>query len=88
MCPHDSARLWTRACQAFPNIAAAELQEEVVGLRPHRHTPRVELEQLACGLAVVHHYGHSGSGVVSSPGTAQQVVDMVRTWGEGSRGRR
>ena len=36
----DSVRIWSKAVQAFPNIADAEVLGEVVGLRPHRHTPR------------------------------------------------
>ena len=85
MLPHDSARLWSRAVEAFPVLTGAEVLDEVVGLRPHRHVPRVELELLPCGLAVVHNYGHSGSGVVSSPGTSQQAVDLVKRWRQGRK---
>jgi len=77
--PHDSARIWSRAIEAFPNLAGAEVQEEVVGLRPHRYMPRVELEHLVGGGAVVHNYGHCGYGVLASPGTSQQAVMMVKT---------
>ena len=35
--PHDTERIWSRACQTFPSIARAKILEEVVGLRPHRH---------------------------------------------------
>ena len=38
--PHDSARIWARACATFPTIAGAKVLDEVVGLRPHRHTTR------------------------------------------------
>ena len=85
MSPHDSAKLWSRALQAFPNLAGAVILDEVVGLRPHRHTPRVELEHMPCGLPVVHNYGHSGSGVVSSPGTSQQAVEIVKSWRHASQ---
>jgi len=81
----DSVRIWSKAVQAFPNIADAEVLGAVVGLRPHRHTPRVELEHLPCGLPVVHNYGHSGSGIVASPGTSQQVVGIVRRWLQGRK---
>ena len=40
---------------------------------------RVELEHLSGGLAVVHNYGHCGYGVLSSPGTSQQAVQIVKT---------
>lgn len=38
--PHDSARIWSRACQTFPTLSGAKILEEVVGLRPHRYQPR------------------------------------------------
>ena len=44
--PHDSARIWSRATATFPTLAGAKLLEEVVGLRPHRYTPRYARPQL------------------------------------------
>jgi len=76
--PHDSARIWSRAIAAFPNLAAAEILDETVGLRPHRHTPRVEVEHLENGGSIVHNYGHCGYGVLASPGTSQQAVVLVK----------
>ena len=76
--PHDSARIWSRACQTFPSIAGAEVLEEVVGLRPHRFMPRVEVEKVSSDLSVVHNYGHCGYGVLSSPGTSYHAVDLVK----------
>jgi len=78
--PHDSARIWSRAIQTFPCLESAKILDEVVGLRPHRGQPRVEQEVLTNGLAVVHNYGHCGYGVLSSPGTSQQAVRMVRNF--------
>jgi len=75
--PHDSARIWSRAVAVFPQLAGAEVVEEVVGLRPHRYMPRVEAEYLKCGLPVIHNYGHCGYGVLSSPGTSQQATDIL-----------
>ena len=46
--PHDSERIWSRACETFPSIARAKILEEVVGLRPHRFQPRVEVEVYLC----------------------------------------
>ena len=49
-----------------------------VGLRPQRAGGvRVEVERLAAGLTVVHHYGHGGWGVLASPGTAVTAVNLV-----------
>ena len=75
--PHDSERIWSRACETFPSIARAKILEEVVGLRPHRFQPRVEVEEISSKLSVVHNYGHCGYGVLSSPGTSHQAVSLV-----------
>ena len=34
--PHDSERIWARACHTFPTLSRANILEELVGLRPHR----------------------------------------------------
>ena len=75
--PHDSERIWSRATQTFPVLGRANILEEVVGLRPHRAQPRVEVETLG-RLPVVHNYGHCGYGVLASPGTGQHAVNLVR----------
>ena len=75
--PHDSERIWTRATHTFPVLARAKVLEEVVGLRPHRDQPRLETETVG-RLTVVHNYGHCGYGVLSSPGTGQEAVNLVR----------
>jgi len=76
--PHDSARIWSRATQIFPTLAGAKVLEERVGLRPHRYTPRVELEQVLSNLYVVHNYGHCGYGALSSPGTSLHAAKLVQ----------
>jgi len=85
--PHDSARIWSRAIEAFPNLASAEILDEVVGLRPHRYVPRVELDHLHSGVPVVHNYGHCGYGVLASPGTSQQAVGIIKTLVKESKAR-
>jgi len=84
--PHDSARIWSRATEAFPNLSGAKLLQEKVGLRPHRPTARVELEMVG-ELPVVHNYGHCGYGVMSSPGTAADAATLAISWVEGRKGR-
>ena len=39
---------------------------------------RVEAEAVSSKLTVVHNYGHCGYGVLSSPGTGQEAVNLVR----------
>jgi len=84
--PHDSARIWSRAVSLFPNLSQAKILRERVGLRPHRPCARVELELLG-DLPVVHNYGHCGYGVMASPATSEDAVNLVNNWFRASRGR-
>ena len=61
--PHDSARIWSRATATFPTLAGAKLLEEVVGLRPHRYTPRYTPPQLRSPPAAVCCQGGGRGGV-------------------------
>ena len=66
-----------RRCAAVePRLAEAEVQEEVVGLRPGRHAVRLECEHYA-GARIVHNYGHGGSGVALSWGCAFEAASLV-----------
>jgi D-amino-acid oxidase len=74
-------------CQQFlPVLARAELDEKEpvrVGLRPFRTgNVRVELEP---GTAIIHNYGHGGSGVTFSWGCADEVVGIAKALVSGSR---
>eukprot|EP00088_Acartia_fossae_P028032 TRINITY_DN28809_c0_g1_i2.p1 TRINITY_DN28809_c0_g1~~TRINITY_DN28809_c0_g1_i2.p1 ORF type:complete len:337 (+),score=49.15 TRINITY_DN28809_c0_g1_i2:44-1054(+) len=74
--PHDTARIWDRACATFPCISKAKIVDVKVGLRPHRRHPRVEKEE-SNGKFIFHNYGHCSWGIMSSPATSKQVVDLV-----------
>jgi glycine/D-amino acid oxidase-like deaminating enzyme len=72
---------------AAPHVPAAirasadRLIDIVVGLRPFRALgPRIEAERIA-GKAVVHHYGHGGSGWSLSWGSAQRALALVQASG-------
>jgi D-amino-acid oxidase len=69
----------TRCQQFLPVLARAELDEKEpvrVGLRPFRTgNVRVELEP---GTAIIHNYGHGGSGVTFSWGCADEVVGIAK----------
>jgi D-amino-acid oxidase len=66
-----------RCIGIFPQIAAAQVLEHRVGIRPKR--AKVRLEHQARGARhIVHNYGHSGSGVSLSWGCAIDVADLVQ----------
>ena len=66
------------ACAAVvPALAGATVLEHRVGLRPYRPAVRLETEQAADGTAVVHNYGHGGSGVTLSWGCAQDAAALA-----------
>ena len=69
----------------IPSLAAAEVGDGYVGLRPCRKGGvRLELEWRSRGgsgqakAAVVHNYGHGGAGMCLSYGCAEDVVALVR----------
>ena len=64
-----------RAAVAIPELASAPVLGVEVGLRPGRPQVRLEAEQ-AAGMAVVHNYGHDGTGVFWSWGCAADVVTL------------
>jgi D-amino-acid oxidase len=70
-----------RRCQEFlPALREGEIDanEPVrVGLRPMRPA-NVRLEREP-GAAIIHNYGHGGSGVTLSWGCAQEVADLAET---------
>lgn len=76
--PAAAARMLARAAAVEPALAGARLLGHRVGLRPTRPTVRVEAEHRGEG-AVVHCYGHGGSGYTLSWGCADDVLSLVRT---------
>jgi len=65
-----------RCLAVEPRLAAAEIIEYRVGVRPVRPQVRLELEHRH-GLAVIHNYGHGGAGVSMSWGCATEVADLA-----------
>lgn len=82
VCKYDGMAIRERCYGMLPSLKKAEVLREVVGLRPHRSSVRVETELLedASGrlVKVVHNYGHGGYGVTTAPGTSQYAVQLVR----------
>ena len=79
---HDSRGIWQRTTSLVPSLKKSQIICEAAGLRPHRTTVRVEkeLKILTNGsyLKIIHHYGHSGYGIMSSPGSAITVSQLVK----------
>jgi D-amino-acid oxidase len=70
-----------RATALVPALRGAQVLGHRVGLRPVRPVVRVETELRPShadpGHAVVHCYGHGGSGITMSWGCAEDVVNAV-----------
>jgi D-amino-acid oxidase len=76
--PDVAASIVARTHTLVPELAAARVLGHKVGLRPTRPTVRLECERRP-QQAVVHCYGHGGSGVTLSWGCADEVLRLVRT---------
>ncbi len=65
-------------CGRILNVSAPKILAERVGLRPFRKSGvRLERDRLHDARAVVHNYGHGGSGFTLSWGCARQVLDLA-----------
>lgn len=66
------------ACAAIqPQLRDAAVLDHRVGLRPVRPSVRLESEQAADGVTIVHSYGHGGAGVTLSWGCAEDATSLV-----------
>ena len=69
-------------CSHVLKIDKPKVLAERVGLRPFRKSGvRVERNRLHDGRAVIHNYGHGGSGFTLSWGCAKKVFDLARLSG-------
>jgi D-amino-acid oxidase len=76
--PAAADSILRRCRDLVPELAAAEVLEHVVGLRPGR--PEVRLEEggrAPSGTRVVHDYGHGGAGITLAWGCAEDVARLV-----------
>jgi D-amino-acid oxidase len=75
--PTTSARILAE-CSRVLRIEKPKVLDERVGLRPFRKSGvRVERDRLHDGRAVIHNYGHGGSGFTLSWGCARQVLELA-----------
>jgi D-amino-acid oxidase len=74
--PTTAATILRRCAEVEPRLAHAKVIAHTVGLRPARPTVRLERVDIG-GARCVHNYGHGGSGVALSWGTARATVDLL-----------
>jgi D-amino-acid oxidase len=72
----SARRILARCASVEPALRHARVLRHAVGLRPGRPMVRVEREH-AAGGAVIHNYGHGGSGVTVCWGCAEEVLGLV-----------
>jgi D-amino-acid oxidase len=76
--PETANGILHRCAQLEPNLAAAEILEHKVGLRPGRPAIRLELDVGQDNIPIIHNYGHGGSGITLSWGCAEETLRLVR----------
>jgi D-amino-acid oxidase len=69
-----------RCTEIEPSLRGAEVLGHKAGLRPGRTEIRLELEQKSSTCAVIHNYGHGGSGYTVNWGCAEEVALLARTF--------
>lgn len=76
--PSVTSVLVRAACRVLPGLSDADVLRTAAGLRPYRHgSVRLEPENFG-SHRVVHNYGHGGSGVTLSWGSAEAAVELAR----------
>ncbi len=74
--PEVAERILRRCIEVEPRLGDARVRGHQVGLRPTRPTVRLDVEQLD-GARCVHNYGHGGSGVTLSWGSASRTAALL-----------
>lgn len=74
--PQIAERILERCIEIEPRLADAQVRGHQVGLRPARPTVRLEAEQIG-EARCVHNYGHGGSGVTLSWGSAFTAAALL-----------
>lgn len=77
--PAAAYRIVAACAAVVPAVATAEVVAHRVGLRPLRSSVRLDAEQAERGAAIVHNYGHGGSGVTLSWGCARDAATLALT---------
>jgi D-amino-acid oxidase len=76
--PSTADSILRRCRDLVPELAAAEVLEHVVGLRPGRPEVRLEEDESSpSSTRIVHDYGHGGAGITLGWGCAGDVARLV-----------
>lgn len=68
-----------RCAHVEPELSAPIILQHKAGLRPGRTEIRLEMEYLSASCAVIHNYGHGGSGYTVNWGCAEEVAALAQT---------
>lgn len=74
--PETLRNIIDRCIALDPTLKEAPVMDSWAGLRPFRADMRVEME---AGKALIHNYGHGGSGFTVSWGCAEEVLSLVNS---------
>jgi D-amino-acid oxidase len=74
--PEIADQILRRCIKVEPRLRGVRVRGHQVGLRPARPTVRLEVEQIS-GARCVHNYGHGGSGVTLSWGSAFTAAALL-----------
>ena len=74
-----------RCTEIEPALRGAEVLGHKAGLRPGRTEIRLELEQHSDTCAIIHNYGHGGSGYTVNWGCAEEVVLLAKNFIESNK---
>ena len=74
--PEVAERILSRCIEVEPRLRHARVRGHQVGLRPARPAVRLEIEQIGAARCV-HNYGHGGSGVTLSWGSAFRAAALL-----------
>lgn len=74
--PQIAEQILQRCIDVEPRLAHASVRDHQVGFRPARPTVRLEAEQVGAARCV-HNYGHGGSGVTLSWGSAFTAAALL-----------
>jgi D-amino-acid oxidase len=77
--PQTIEAILARARLLEPRLENARVLGTAVGFRPYRAEPRVEREDLAGGISIIHNYGHGGAGFTLSWGCAEHAAELIST---------
>ncbi|OUS43555.1 D-amino acid oxidase [Ostreococcus tauri] len=74
----DTASIFEKCQDLFPELDASKIIGANVGLRPSRNVVRCELDEpLSRGARLIHCYGHGGAGMTLARGSALEVLRLA-----------